>query len=237
MRQPDWQSEDGRHRMWCGDCLELLPQMEAGSVDAVVTDPPYGVSLKGKRTKRAASHINEGYAAIDDLPEIIDSVVVPAINLCIEKFGRVVVTPGTRNMFRYPSPADVGGIFNPSGAGLGKWGFTCIHPVLFYGKCPYLANGMGHRPNGFKDIAAGEKVDGHPCPKPIRWMEWMVRKASNDEEQTILDPFTGSGTTGVACVKTGRRFMGIELHRPYFEIAVKRMEAAIREQAERLIPA
>ncbi len=62
-------------------------------------------------------------------------------------------------------------------------------------------------------------------------MEWLVSNAAV-ENATILDPFMGSGTTGVACVKTGRKFIGIELDRGYFDIAVKRIEKALKERDE-----
>lgn len=69
------------------------------------------------------------------------------------------------------------------------------------------------------------EANGHPCPKPLGWMTWLVELASNPWE-IVLDPFMGSGTTGVACVKLGRRFIGIEIEPKYFDIACKRIEAA-----------
>ena len=82
---------------------------------------------------------------------------------------------------------------------------------------------MGHRPNSFSSFAT-EPPNGHPCPKPLEWMEWLVLKSSPFENETILDPFAGSGTTGVACIRTERRFIGIEKEPKYFEIACKRIE-------------
>ena len=65
----------------------------------------------------------------------------------------------------------------------------------------------------------------HPCPKPESFMRWMVGKASLPDE-TVLDPFMGSGTTGVACMNLGRRFIGIEIEPKYFDIACERIERA-----------
>jgi len=70
--------------------------------------------------------------------------------------------------------------------------------------------------------------NGHPCPKPIGWMRWAVSLASRAGE-TILDPFMGSGTTGVAAVKLGRRFIGIEIEPKYFDIACRRIEEATKQ--------
>ena len=66
---------------------------------------------------------------------------------------------------------------------------------------------------------------GHPSPKPVVVMDWLVREVSR-EGDTILDPFMGSGTTGVACVKLGRKFIGIEIDEGYFDIACSRIEKA-----------
>lgn len=219
--------------MWCGDCLEVLPSIEVGSVDAVVTDPPYGVGLKGKRTKWKASHANVGYLNSDDIPQVVETVAIPAVRLCIERFGRVVVTPGVRNAFKYPEPAEFGTIFYPSGAGMGRWGFICSQPIFYYGKCPYTAAMKGSRPNSFSSTETA-KPNGHPCPKPVGSMEWLVKRASLDGH-VVLDPFAGSGTTGVACVNTGRKFIGIEKERAYFDIAVRRIEAAIKDKSEQLV--
>ena len=73
-------------------------------------------------------------------------------------------------------------------------------------------------------VGAGSfEYAGHPTQKPIALMIWLLERVAGD---VILDPFMGSGTTGVACVKTGRRFIGIEIHEPYFDIAVKRISEA-----------
>jgi DNA modification methylase len=66
---------------------------------------------------------------------------------------------------------------------------------------------------------------GHPTQKPIDLMQWLIEKTTG----TILDPFMGSGTTGVACVKLGRRFIGIEIEPKYFDIACRRIEAAYKQ--------
>lgn len=199
-----------------GDCLDILPQLPDGCVDAVVTDPPYGVNFQGKNTKFTVRK-NAGYISGDD-----NTIGPKVIAECIDRGWRAVVTPGNRLAWDYPSPADIGSVFCPSGAGRGRWGFVGTNLILYYGKCPYLAKGMGHRPNSFSSFANSED-NGHPCPKPIEWMEWLVLKASAEMDETILDPFMGSGTTGVACIKTGRKFIGIEKEPKYFDISVHRI--------------
>jgi site-specific DNA-methyltransferase (adenine-specific) len=209
--------EHGGITIYHADCREILPQILA---DVVVTDPPYGVAFKGKNTKHTLRS-QDGYSLIDDTPEYVAEVVVPIIAGLIAAVGRAVVTPGIRNMFKYPAPDAVGTIFYPSGAGLGRWGFTCSQPIFYYGKDPYLAKGMGSRPDSFSTTEAAPR-NGHPCPKPLAAMKWLVAKGSLEGE-TVLDPFAGSGTTLLAAKELGRKAIGIELEERYCEIAATRL--------------
>lgn len=210
---------------WCtiyhGDCREVLPHI--GPVDLVLTDPPYGVEFQGKNTK-ATKRNNNGYSGFHDSLEYLESVVILTLKNLIET-NRCIITPGTRNAFLYPKPAAMGTIFYPSGSGLGRWGFTCSQPILYYGKCPYLAAGLGHRPDSFASTEIAD-VSGHPCPKPVRVMSWLVSKGSFFGE-LVLDPFMGSGTTLVAAKNLGRKSIGIEIEEKYCEIAVKRLRQEV----------
>jgi DNA modification methylase len=107
--------------------------------------------------------------------------------------------------------------------GHGPWGFVGFNPVLYYGKDPRA--GKGALPSSITVTEAAPKI-GHPCPKPLRAWEWLTDKVSQAGE-TILDPFMGSGTTGITAVKLGRKFVGIEIEPKYFDIACKRIQAAL----------
>jgi DNA modification methylase len=74
----------------------------------------------------------------------------------------------------------------------------------------------------------GELKELHPCPKPLKFTQWAVNKASLEGE-TVLDPFMGIGTTGVACVYLQRKFVGIEIEETYFDVACKRIELAVKQ--------
>ena len=214
----------GDATLYLGDCREILPTLPR--VDAVVTDPPYGVDFKGKATKhtQATKDFSGGYVNGDS--DIGPAVVVTAL----ANADRGVVFPGTRLLFDYPRPYELGAVYCPSGAGLGRWGFTVQHPILFYGiGLPHTRQG----PSGFESFDTADDC-GHPCPKPLRWMRWAVMKCSLPGH-AILDPFMGSGTTGMACVQLGRRFIGIEIEPKYFDIACRRIEQATR-QADLFIP-
>lgn len=202
--------------LYLGDSLEILPSLN--DVNATVTDPPYGVEL-GKKTGSR----KESYKNMEDTPDYIRNIVIPIIKTCIEKSQCCILTSGVRNMFEYPTPTEVGCVYCSAGVGRSRWEFTCFNPILYYGPDPYLKNRKGSRPNSFSSNHRSEK-NGHPCPKPIEWMDWMVNRASPFPGETILDPFMGSGTTGVACVKLNRKFIGIEIDEDYFDIACKRIE-------------
>lgn len=218
-----WESPCGRVVLYCNDCLEVLPTI--GNVDAVVTDPPYGVEFKGSATKH--SHRDGvGYASFDDTPENVESQIVPRVVSAIRIAERAAITPGLRCQWMYPKPDAVGVIWYPSGGNVGPWGFVTHQPIYYYGKCVYLAHGMGSRPTGFSTTEASDKTINHPCPKPIGQMRWLVERVSLDGE-TIVDPFMGSGTTGVAAVQLGRKFIGIEKEPAYFEIAKRRIMDAL----------
>jgi DNA modification methylase len=191
--------------LYLGDCLEIMPTLER--VDAVVTDPPYGVGFE--------------YEGFEDTPEYIQNVVVEAVKVSIAKSWRVVATTGNKCAWLYPKPDDIGVWFNPAGTGFGRWGFNLAHLILYYGKDPKPRTSASSI-TGLHDRA--ENV-GHPCTKPMPFMRWLVNKASLEGE-TILDPFMGSGTTGVACANLCRKFIGIEIEPKYFDIACFRIETA-----------
>ena len=214
--------------LYLGDCLDVMKGMPDKSVDAVITDPPYGVGLTAKRAKQrdGGVTVRPGGYCFDDTPEYISRVVVQAVEECRRIAKCVVVTPGTRNLWLYPPADEIGCFYSAAGTGLGRWGFVCSQPILFYGKDPYLANRLGARANSCGQTYPNDaNKQDHPCAKPIRWAKWLVERASL-EGMTVMDPFMGSGTTGVACVQTGRNFIGIEIDPHYFAIAEKRIAAA-----------
>lgn len=209
-------------RLILGDCREVMASFPpCFRVNAVVSDPPYGVNL----TANFNYQDRQSYVSYDDTPDNVSKIVVPAILQGIAIADRAAVTTGVKNLHRYPTPTHIGAIYYPAGAGCNSWGFTCWQPIAYYGKDPY--GGKGSRPDSFESCEPTEK-NGHPCPKPIGQMLKIVERASLRGE-TILDPFMGSGTTGVAAVKLGRKFIGIEIEPKYFDIACKRISEALKQ--------
>ena len=221
----------GDATLYLGDCREILPTL--GKVDAVVTDPPYGVNLTGKlwhsTTRGKSVKSATTYASYNDTAENFRDVVVPALEAAIATAKCALVFMAGSTLWDLPRGAAIGGVFLPAATGRISWGFQSFMHCALYGKDPYLAAGLGARATGQYGLYGNDanKVL-HPCAKPIDAMVWVVNRASL-WNQTILDPFMGSGTTGVACAKLGRKFIGIEIEPKYFDIACKRIDDAYRQ--------
>ena len=202
----------GDATLYLGDCREILPTL--GRVDAVISDPPYGLDMD--------------YGELSDDTRAALTKLAPEWVAAARKISdRVVCTPGVANLWLYPEPYWTM-CWAISGAGSrGKWGFNCWQPILCYGPDPYLATGKGARPDLIFLNETSEK-NGHPCPKPVGFMKRLIERGSLDGE-LICDPFMGSGTTGVAAVKLGRRFIGIEIEPRYFDIACERITKAVAQ--------
>lgn len=209
----------GAARLILGDCLEVLPLL--GKVDAVVTDPPYGISLNTDNSRFS---------------------------------GGNCASIARRGPKRWKGSADGRPIvnddkpFDPTPFLLGKeqifWGWNAFPDKLPKGTClvwikrndeafgSFLSDAetawhsRGYGVYCFKDLsnAAIARQRVHPTQKPEKLMEWTVARTKGE---TILDPFMGSGTTGVACVKLGRSFIGIEIDEGYFDIACRRIQDAV----------
>jgi DNA modification methylase len=220
----------GDATLYLGDCRELLPTLSG--VEAVVTDPPYGIGFD--------------YYSYDDtrdsLAGLISSVIVPAIAMA----RRSVITPGQTQIWMYPAAEWVSSVSWDTTGTFGHCGYSQWMPVLIYGKD---VSGFGRNASGVlkSDVirftgGAGvgfqrtEAEKAHTCAKPLNVMEAIVARFT-DARETILDPFMGSGTTGVACARLGRRFIGIEIEERYFEIALRRIEEAQRQPDMFVAPA
>ena len=196
------------------DCLAVLPTL--GKVDAVVTDPPYGIGeAAGKNASRGNVAVAKDYgvAAWDDTTA--DAAVAAAITL-----ARWSIVFGGNYYSLPPTPCwlvwdKLNGANDFADCEL-AW--TNLPKAVR--RLRYLWNGMLKAP--------GETRGDHPTQKPIGVMTWCLQQLPTDAH-TILDPFMGSGTTGVACAKLGRRFIGIEIEPRYFDIACKRIEEAYRQ--------
>lgn len=216
----------GNATLYLGDCRDILPTL--GRVHRVVADPPYGVAGgwgSGLRQSSARGAKSDYRAAFEDTPEYVETVCAPIIAACVEMAESVAVTTGLRNMRAYPEPSHIGSFQYPGSTVMSCWGPMLWQPILFYGKDPHQGR---LRPDSRRNCNDVDRETNHPCPKPLKQWTWLVDRASLIGE-TVLDPFMGSGTTGVAAAALGRSFVGIELDPQHFETACKRIEDAQRQ--------
>jgi len=198
----------GNAELWHGDCREVLPLLP--KCDLIVTDPPYGIGYAANpivgKGKKASNH--EGKAWDDEIP--------PAwlFGLMQEKAKQLVIWGG--NYYDLPQTRGWLSWFKPDAPpSMGNF---------------ELALTSFDRPARQLSVSIGETNPervGHPTQKPLRLIEWCVGSAPG--AQTCIDPFMGSGTTGVACVRLGLHFIGIERERKYFDIACRRIEDEQRQ--------
>ena len=203
----------GDATLWLGDCLEVLPTL--GKVDAVVTDPPYGISENHKKVAsrgKLAVPIDYGSFEWDKQPASPEQIA--AIRACSQS---QIIFGG--NYFELP-PAQCWLIWDKQN---GTNDFADCE--MAWTNLQKAVRRVYWRWNGM--IRKGDDVREHPTQKPVGVMEWCLTHIP--DAHTILDPFMGSGTTGVACAKMGRKFIGIEIEPKYFDIACKRIEDAYRQ--------
>jgi site-specific DNA-methyltransferase (adenine-specific) len=194
----------GAATLYLGDCRDVLPTL--GPVDAVVTDPPYGIGFGAKHTKWSANRGTILGDWDDEIPDV-SALLVLSENVIIwggERFG----LPVRRCWLTWVKP-DAAPTFASTEFAWTSWDKPARHFI-----------------QSISSVNA-ERV-GHPTQKPERLMRWCISKLP-DNAITILDPFMGSGTTGVAAVQMGRRFIGIERDPSYFDIACRRIEQAQRQ--------
>lgn len=210
--------QDDAVTLYHADCRAVLPLLSPA--DVLVTDPPYGVEM-GKQQREVLPVDRHGfvldpYDVYEDSYEAFQAVVVPTIRDQVAATKRGAVFSGA-HLQDLPKADAIGGIYMRSGAGRHRWGFKTFLPILLYGSAPQLQNGA--RPNVLESNHHAEQ-NGHPCPKPLAWMRWLVDLVSLGGE-TVIDPFAGSGTTLRAAKDLGRHAIGIELSERYCEIAAR----------------
>jgi DNA modification methylase len=139
---------------------------------------------------------------------------------------RAAITPGRTNMWLYDNAVDVGCYYQPAATSMSYWGRATWQPILFYGRDPYI--GKKIQPLHYQ-LTEKPSCPEHPCSKPQQGWDWLVDRSSKPDE-LVIDPFMGSGTTGVSCSKRGQRFIGFEIDERYFDIACKRIEQEQRQE-------
>jgi len=212
-----------------GDCLERMKEIPSGSVDMILTDPPYGMDFQSNRRV-----VNAKFA------KIANDKSLDWVDQFIDECHRVMVDNSAMYFFcswhnidyfklaierKFKLKNMIVWVKNNHGSGDLKGGYAPQHEIVFYA-CKGRVLNRGKR---LPDIIYADKIASsklvHPTEKNVSMLETFIKQHS-DEDMIVLDPFMGSGTTGVAAKNLSRNFIGIELDDGYFEIAKNRITPA-----------
>lgn len=214
--------------LYLGDCLDVLPTL--GKVDAVVTDPPYGIRLQnhcvgqcmdGSKRQRRTS--DDWSIKGDESHDVADAIRkwADARGVCVAMFGSAFKPYGGdwRNILVWSKGLAVGGGGDPERC------FKRTHELIFIANNGPL---RGKRDGSVIDwpIVPAE-FEFHPAQKPVGLMAYLIEQLT-DAGNLVCDPCMGSGSTALACIETGRMFMGVEADADRFEVALKRIREAER---------
>ena len=195
-------------QLYHGDCLEVMKTLPDGCVDVVVTDPPY------------AKRYDYLYEILASESARLLRVGGSLVTLC----GHYQLPHVLSTMSRYLKYRWIARWDHSSYARLSMGILVSWKPVLWF-----VNKKLSPRRCIVDQIPAGKrsKSSGHPWEQDITYPNWAIEYLT-DEDDTVLDPLMGSGTTGVACVHSNRNFIGIEIEKKYFDLAKQRIEEAQR---------
>ena len=197
--------EIGNATLYLGDCAEILPTL--GKVDAVITDPPYGL---GEKLHGGNGEWSKNFSVAPEWDK--KTISLDLIKKFVDFANESIIWGG-----------------NYYDLGISRGWFLwdkCQEHTSAHAEMAWTNLDIPVRVFRMSRVEAYGQMDKqHPTQKPLALMEWCIDKCKNNP-QTILDPFMGSGTTGVAAVKMDRKFIGIEREQKYFDIACKRIEQA-----------
>jgi len=213
--KPDFVSRCGRVELYNSDCRDVMP--EVGLVGSIITDPPYGMSFRSNR--RAVKH--DAISGDDDFELLKFACGLDAI------YSKYVFCRWDALM-HVPMPKSViNWVKNNHGTGdLAHEHARTTEQILFYPGEQHYWNGK--RPT---DVVYADKSlnELHPTEKTPELMGKIIQ-FSGPSDQVICDPFMGAGATGVAAIRLGHKFIGIELNPDYYKIAARRIELELNQR-------
>lgn len=211
----------GTATLYHADCMEVLPLLP--KVDAVITDPPYGLGVKhngggggAKSTWKHKPSVAQEFDMERPSAAVFDALLAA---------GKNHVVWGGNYFTDYLPPSMCWLIWDKCLHGFTTSDFEMAWTS--YNKAARRLNYPCGNERGFapKSKEARKFINSHPTQKPVGVMKWCIEAAGMPE--TVLDPFMGSGSTGVACMNLGRSFIGIERDRRYFDISCERIERSL----------
>jgi site-specific DNA-methyltransferase (adenine-specific) len=189
-----------------GDCREVLPSLSG--IDSIITDPPFGIGFAAQPTKwqrmdgiKPEAWDDETCDFVLSFPSRAEIVVVWGGN-----YYSLPISRGWLSWFKPDAPPSMGSI---------ELAWTNLD--------------QNSRQISWSISATNAERVGHPTQKPYRVMAWTMEQAHVPESALVCDPYMGSGTTGIACMRTGRRFIGIERDPKHFQTAVDRVKRELSQ--------
>lgn len=196
-----WTSDCRRVTLYLGDCRNVIGKVKA---DAVITDPPYGISFAAQPTT--------GGRKRGQKRETWDDSTIPDVVLGLPKMSPICVVWGGNY---YALPCTRGWLM---------WRKSDAPPSMAHGELAWTNLDQNLKVIDWSISATNAERVGHPTQKPVRVMSWTMEQVSAPVGGLVLDPFMGSGTTGIACIRTGRRFIGIEKDPEHYATALSRIQ-------------
>lgn len=221
--------------LWNGDCLELMKDIQDNSIDLVITDPPYKLNkTTGSMTSSSKSDRWQGNLRAGDKTANITNVIqfsewLPEVYRVLKENSHCYIWVNDKNLVDLCNEAEKVGfrlhnilVWKKNNCTPNRWYMKNCEFIVFLHK----GKSFPIKNLGDAQLFECDNINGkdklHPTQKPIAYLERLILNSS-DELDTVLDPFMGSGSTGVACLNTGRKFIGIELDTTYYEITKNRI--------------
>ena len=216
----------------CGDCLTIMKTLPDKSIDLIITDPPYGVNYEGGHFHSGnVNIIRKREKLVNDTFNVYPQLFQEMYRLLKDNSGGgYVFYADSLSQYIYPPiPFEkyqmlIWGKSNARYAAMMARYKHNFEPFVWLQKPPTKWRGKTTE-TALWWMRANAKNYFHPTEKPKGIISRMIQNSS-DKNDIILDPFMGSGTTGVAAKELGRNFIGIEIHKPYFDIAERRISVA-----------
>lgn len=222
-----------RATLYCADCLDVMPLLKG--VDAVVTDPPYGVAFSygacGKSAQVQPKHLTHKDTVI--IGDDVDFDPSPILKHYYKKNARIPIVFFGAN--HYSDKLPKGELY--------CWDKSCgMGAAALFADAEFIWSNRRSARKIYRHFWMGALRQGedasckckrlHISQKPVELMAWLIETLRIGVGKTVLDPYMGSGSTGVACIRTGRRFVGIEIDPGHAAAAAERIARIEKEVAD-----
>lgn len=195
--------------LYRADCREVIGTVKA---DAIITDPPYGIGEDPATRRSTKWQRRAGMPARDwdnsTIPDVV--LALPGMaDVCVVWGGNYYGLPCTRGWLMWRKPD--------------------APPSMAHGELAWTSRDQNLRVIDWSISATNAERVGHPTQKPVRVMSWSMEQVGVPEGATVFDPFMGSASTAIACIRTGRPFIGVERDPVHFNTAVERIRRELAQ--------